>query len=702
MNRSVAVEGSAAHRSGSKQILTRRRGACDGTRPCDQCYRLGRECIYKQTRSARHGSQGHGISSRASFSEHLTHPTGSEQTPTLDKAHSPPRPFLSTLEYQQNLPHLMTDMSWEQLDIQNFELTDASKVSMDFFPSSVTALVTPSNHTSCGALSPTSEPGAFDGALYSPRSSILSSELLESPLHRHTISESTQQVVSYSEAKFAESNDEGHSRKFPDNMRAGDQCASTTTGLPGPSEMRLPNMIVTTPITRFCIGSAFTLSQFDDDILKAEFMLGAFSSFIQLEPRQYEHAQGPDVDLKKHTYSSYSRVILDDVLEACHNEPAGLASFLSFTRLKRILSVILEDQPTSPVENALMYSAIAIGFHLRAAEQRKGDDSSGPFFQHSLHALGDVLLAKDTLLKLQSLVTMLIYARTFGLRCFSTLMTNAVSCAQNLRLNYKSGILALISDPEEQAWATRTFWYLYTLTQPYCLRWGLPLVIDDAYIDLDIPKPSNSANMNSHDVDDHLLLQIRYAKLCSQIKKAQYDHNLFVKPFTALDRVAGFLHQQLDAWTSEIPDELWSKDIPGHNQIYHRRMHLQLRLQYYEALLALDSLFLHPRNIESEDLNEHRNQGLKQCVQTAKTVLEDYEAVQIADFLVNRALALPLFVAVRIIFLAVVLNWSDDNEISYLAIACGLFGRLSMGFEVPLAEFETVNKMFQKGCQQQK
>jgi len=57
---------------------------------------------------------------------------------------------------------------------------------------------------------------------------------------------------------------------------------------------------------------------------------------------------------------------------------------------------------------------------------------------------------------------------------------------------------------------------------------------------------------------------------------------------------------------------------------------------------------------------------------------------------------LPLLVAIRITFLAVVLNWSDDDEVSYLAIACGLFGRLSMGFEVPLGEVVELSGIAQR------
>ena len=66
--------------------------------------------------------------------------------------------------------------------------------------------------------------------------------------------------------------------------------------------------------------------------------------------------------------------------------------------------------------------------------------------------------------------------------------------------------------------------------------------------------------------------------------------------------------------------------------------------------------------------------------------------------LAPRTLVYPLLIAVRIIFLAVVLKWSNNDEISYLAIACGLFGRLSIGFEVPLAEVVELSRIAQQFC----
>ncbi|TGO32571.1 hypothetical protein BHYA_0306g00140 [Botrytis hyacinthi] len=272
----------------------------------------------------------------------------------------------------------------------------------------------------------------------------------------------------------------------------------------------------------------------------------------------------------------------------------------------------------------------------------------------------------DDLIEVTGHYDQLIYTRALGLRYFSALMTNAVSCAQGLRLFQMSRVVLLTSDLEEQNWATRTFWYLYTLTQPYCLRWGLAL---DNDIDLEVPNAVNSTNTESTDTDhvNHLILQISYAKICSQIRKTYHDENLS-KPIVDLETVAEFLRQKIEAWNPETPRSM--NDIPGHEEFSERRIYFQLRLQYYEALLSLDSLGLNHQSITSDVLDEQRERVFK------------------------RALILPLFIAVRIIFLASILL--KGNEISYLAIASGLFGKLSMGFKVPLPEVIELNKIAQQ------
>ena len=103
-----------------------------------------------------------------------------------------------------------------------------------------------------------------------------------------------------------------------------------------------------------------------------------------------------------------------------------------------------------------------------------------------------------------------------------------------------------------------------------------------------------------------------------------------------LDAATEFLHQELDAWVSQIPSHLWGCGIPARECGYERRLYLQLRLQYYEALLALDSRWLYPSSTFPEAPDHQRREACTRCVCTAKMILESYDGVSVADFLVNR------------------------------------------------------------------
>lgn len=66
-----------------------------------------------------------------------------------------------------------------------------------------------------------------------------------------------------------------------------------------------------------------------------------------------------------------------------------------------MLAPALEDRSPSAEQTAIVYSAIAIGSHLRDLEMGRKEDSSSAFFRRSLNNLSEVFMAKDSLRKLQ-------------------------------------------------------------------------------------------------------------------------------------------------------------------------------------------------------------------------------------------------------------------------------------------------------------
>ncbi|MCJ1439407.1 hypothetical protein MMC27_008801 [Xylographa pallens] len=324
-----------------------------------------------------------------------------------------------------------------------------------------------------------------------------------------------------------------------------------------------PDTVLESTVYR-SIGSAFSWAQCEASVLSTDGMASA--SFQGLEPTQYDLVDCDVTELETSTLQLYSPIILDELLNECYNDPTGVRNFISLDRLKEMLQSVLRNNSNSSVKKALVYSAIAISFHLRNETQGQKNDSES-FFRLSLVALTGVLLAKDTLLKLQSLIV---------------------------------------------------------------------VALDEGRIEFDVPECLSASNSRAADRTDYLLLQVQYAKLCSLTQKALYSPNVVSTPLATLDTATEFLHQQVDAWVSQLPPHLWSRGIPARERGHERRLFLQLHLQYYEVLLALDSRWLYPPSTFSKAPDQQRSQACKRCVSTAKMILESYESVRVADFLVNR------------------------------------------------------------------
>jgi hypothetical protein len=64
-----------------------------------------------------------------------------------------------------------------------------------------------------------------------------------------------------------------------------------------------------------------------------------------------------------------------------------------------------------------------------------------------------------------------------------------------------------------------------------------------------------------------------------------------------------------------------------------------------------------------------------------------------------RAIIVPLLLATRFTFLSAVSARAEEKDAAYLAVACGILGKLSIGFDVPLAEIIQLLKVVQEFAQ---
>ncbi|KAL6706789.1 hypothetical protein ACN47E_005125 [Coniothyrium glycines] len=104
-------------------------------------------------------------------------------------------------------------------------------------------------------------------------------------------------------------------------------------------------------------------------------------------------------------------------------------------------------------------------------------------------------------------------------------------------------------DPEEQASAIRTFWCIYVLDRRWSFGTGMPFALQDADIDINLPKPDTSIR----DSTPYLHSMISYSIIGSKVWKSVAD----VASQEKIDKEdIAFLDFQILNWHRSIPESL--------------------------------------------------------------------------------------------------------------------------------------------------
>ncbi|KAF5687779.1 transcriptional regulatory [Fusarium denticulatum] len=133
-----------------------------------------------------------------------------------------------------------------------------------------------------------------------------------------------------------------------------------------------------------------------------------------------------------------------------------------------------------------------------------------------------------------------------------TLVGSAMRLAtvMGLHLNIGDNYLA---DPELKEHRIRLWWSVYILDRLLSSKIGLPLLISDQDISVDLP--SNSPALISEDFGDHshFLATVRLSKIAGNISRSLYVRT--PQRGTFLQRVTR-IREELDHWKRELPDQV--------------------------------------------------------------------------------------------------------------------------------------------------
>ncbi|RDH16083.1 hypothetical protein M747DRAFT_123376 [Aspergillus niger ATCC 13496] len=396
---------------------------------------------------------------------------------------------------------------------------------------------------------------------------------------------------------------------------------------------------------------------------------------------------------------NYSREFAYKCIDASYVDPQGVPTLLDREDLERLIDRVMDKAAVFPAGLTLLNAILAIGSHCLNLKDSTSSASRAnypvsQFFDKALKFRHQIP-AEASLEKLQSLLVMSYFASRTGSILASSLIAEATCCAQGLRLNSTPAIQRTHAGPIEQETARRAFWFLYCLEKPHCLREGTFPLVNEAFIDHTPPRL-----LNSFGKSDWLLINSRYAGLCSRILRRLYGGGSCCCEGECSDTVDSIeiLERALKAWGKELP---FPCDTPPSNRMMNystltctdRRLRLSNLYRYHGAVIAIQIL-------QSCQSNTQWDEEI--CCQSARTILSACYCISLSDVQYDWSLYYFPSIATCVLFIILIRKGNSQKDLSYIGIASGFFGRLSLDADVPFDEITELIKFAQQhlkdGC----
>ncbi|EUC28655.1 hypothetical protein COCCADRAFT_9005 [Bipolaris zeicola 26-R-13] len=182
---------------------------------------------------------------------------------------------------------------------------------------------------------------------------------------------------------------------------------------------------------------------------------------------------------------SFNQEFFHNRINACFAELYEGSICLDSESAEKLVDQIISNPfVSSPTSIALVFSLLAIGSRRLDLSHGNGilKGATIGYFRIALR-MRPSLYDEASLLKSQTLLLMTYFSHTIGASSTSSLMADATSCLQTLRLHSSSAINKLSNDRLEQTNIKRAFWSIYSMEKLYSLQEGLLPLIHGEYAD---------------------------------------------------------------------------------------------------------------------------------------------------------------------------------------------------------------------------
>ena len=285
-----------------------------------------------------------------------------------------------------------------------------------------------------------------------------------------------------------------------------------------------------------------------------------------------------------------------ELLEAFFHEPAFCSSYLRCGDIDEMISLQdRQDARLNAEKRALLNAVLALGS--KVTDTSTAEDPSR-YFSRSLEFRLNLIGGAASVGKIKAVVTMLVFCEdSLEQETVTSLLANALSMAQTLRLYQKAAVRALCVSEDDEIALKNLVWVLFSMEGRLNLRFGrLPLLNED-FIE---HRPPVQNERKSTCAEVSLFLFYKYAQLSTAINANLFSKRALEKTGADLEEAVTSMQNLLEEWGNLIPTELSPLHVPttassATIQTPEGRLQLNLAYRYHEAVFAVHRrLFMPP------------------------------------------------------------------------------------------------------------
>ncbi|KAJ9266328.1 transcriptional regulator family: Fungal Specific TF [Paecilomyces variotii] len=353
---------------------------------------------------------------------------------------------------------------------------------------------------------------------------------------------------------------------------------------------------------------------------------------------------------------------------------------------------------TSAPFSALYHTVLALGCQYQEGGTfDPGQGKAWKLFQISLGLFPDVLVPRESLINVQAVTAMAIFALNLScLQIGQMMVSEAARMAQSLGF----GRATSSSDNAEYH---RTFWVIYTIEKMDSFYSGRNSVL----IDYDIGAPIPVAPEAMFGDFDWFLSSARFSRLLSKAFEMLFSVTARMNSVEAYYAAIDMAGDDLERWRNSIPEQ-FRPGLPFRAQHFANSCTLQVALRihyyYYSGAIALSRLTL---NVGAANPGSRQSQSKKALMNAARVIIELTRYIDAEAYTPIWILGVMPLSALFILFDFVVHNPNHRETRSNLAlldVAAGYFSRLeyATGGSLPsslLSDFAHIARQFVRDVQ---